>query len=56
LADHVLSTFGRDEREVIDRAIRRAADAVETFVAEGMAVTMNRFNMAGDKSADDPTG
>ena len=56
LADHVLSTFGRDERDVIDRAIRRAADAVETFVAEGMAVTMNRFNMAGDKTADDQTG
>ena len=56
LADHVLSTFGRDERDVIDRAVVRAADAVETFVAEGIAATMNRFNMAGDKTADDQTG
>jgi len=56
LADHVLSTFGRDERDVIDRAVVRAADAVETFVAEGITATMNRFNMAGDKTADDQTG
>lgn len=56
LADHVLSTFGRDERDAIDRAILRAADAVETFVADGVTATMNRFNMAGDKTADDQTG
>ena len=56
LADHVLSTFGRDERDAIDRAILRAADAVETFVAEGVTATMNRFNMAGDKTADDQAG
>jgi peptidyl-tRNA hydrolase, PTH1 family len=56
LADHVLSTFGRDERELVDRAILRAADAVETFVAEGIMTTMNKFNMAGDKTADEPTG
>ena len=56
LADHVLSTFGRDERDAIDRAMLRAADAVETFVAEGVAATMNRFNMAGDRTADDQTG
>jgi PTH1 family peptidyl-tRNA hydrolase len=56
LADHVLSTFGREERDVIDRAVVRAADAVETFVSEGITATMNRFNMAGDKTADDQTG
>ena len=55
LADHVLSTFGREEREVIDRAVSRAADAVETFVAEGIGATMNKFNAAGDKSAEEET-
>jgi PTH1 family peptidyl-tRNA hydrolase len=56
LADHVLSTFGREEREVIDRAVSRAADAVETFVAEGVGATMNKFNAAGDdKSAEEET-
>lgn len=55
LADHVLSTFGREERDVIDRAVSRAADAVETFAAEGIGATMNRFNAAGDTSTDEET-
>ena len=52
LADHVLSTFGREEREVVDRAVSRAADAV---AAEGIGATMNKFNAAGDKSAEEET-
>lgn len=55
LADHVLSTFGREERDVIDRAVVRAADAVETFVAEGIGATMNTFNASGDRSTDEET-
>ena len=55
LADHVLSTFGREERDVIDRAVSRAADAVETFAAEGIGATMNKFNAAGDTSAEEET-
>jgi PTH1 family peptidyl-tRNA hydrolase len=51
LADHVLSRFEKDEREIIDRAISRAADAVETFVSEGVLAAMNRFNAAGDTTA-----
>lgn len=54
LADHVLSTFGREEREVIDQAIGRAADAVETFVEEGLGAAMNKFNAADDSSVGDP--
>ena len=48
LADRVLSRFETTERETIARAIQRAADAVEVFVAEGIAVAMNRFNAADD--------
>jgi len=44
LADHVLSRFQPNERPVIDAAIIRAADAVESFVDDGVEMAMNRFN------------
>ena len=43
-ADFVLGRFGPSERTMIDEAIDRAAEAVECWVAEGIAVGMNRFN------------
>ena len=48
LADRVLSRFPPDERDVIERAIQRAADAAETFLTDGVHVAMNRFNAAED--------
>ena len=42
--DHVLNEFSADEREYIDWAIPLAADAIETFIAEGVQTVMNRFN------------
>lgn len=54
LADHVLATFDPDERPVIEEAIGRAADAVEVFAREGIAVVMNRFN-AGPKESSETT-
>ena len=51
LADHVLAVFDDDERDEVDRAIARAADAVETFLAEGIEAAMNRYNRAGDPSS-----
>lgn len=53
LADHVLSRFSADEREAVDRAVARAADAVEIFVAEGIEPVMNRFNAAPDDKKDE---
>ena len=44
--DYVLTTFTPDERTVLDPAIERAADAIECWLAEGIEVTMNRFNGA----------
>jgi peptidyl-tRNA hydrolase, PTH1 family len=44
LADHVLSRFDPDEREVVERAIGRAADAVEVWISEGLDRMMNEFN------------
>ena len=46
LADHVLSRFGREEREAVVEAVNKAADAVETFVDEGIEAAMNRFNQS----------
>jgi PTH1 family peptidyl-tRNA hydrolase len=48
LADHVLAKFDRDEREDVEAAIGRAADAVELFVAEGIGQVMNRYNRKED--------
>lgn len=42
--DHVLTKFSADEREYIDWAIPCAADAIETFVTDGVQTAMNRFN------------
>ena len=50
LRHHVLSKFPPSEREIVERAVSRAADAVSTFVSDGLQVAMNRFNMAGDGS------
>lgn len=43
-ADHVLKRPGKAERVELDITIAEAADAVETIVAEGVDVAMNRFN------------
>ena len=53
LADHVLSAFRHDEREIVARAIGRAADAVELFVDEGVHAAMNRYNASEDAAAED---
>ena len=44
LADHVTAEFEPDERPGIVVAIARAADAVETWILDGLAKTMNSFN------------
>lgn len=41
---HVLGRFGRDERQAMDAAVERAADAVELIVSEGLEEAMNRCN------------
>jgi len=48
LREHVLEEFAPDEMPALDEAIRRAADAVESWLAEGTLGAMNRFNRRGD--------
>ena len=51
LADHVLATFDDDERDEVTQAIARAADAVDTVLAEGIEAAMNLYNRAEDSSS-----
>jgi|SRR5215510_12466273 len=48
LSDRVLSRFPTSERETIEAAICRAADAVQSWNDFGIDVAMNRFNAKGD--------
>ncbi|HEX5070309.1 MAG TPA: aminoacyl-tRNA hydrolase, partial [Vicinamibacterales bacterium] len=48
LADHVLARFEPDELPGIEAAVARAADAVETWVSDGLAKAMNTFNRSDD--------
>jgi peptidyl-tRNA hydrolase, PTH1 family len=59
LSDHVLARFEADERPAIEAAVGRAADAVETFAREGIAMVMNRFNAdpaVGEKESPEQSG
>jgi PTH1 family peptidyl-tRNA hydrolase len=44
LVEFVLSPFAPDEREAAEEMIRRAADACEAWVREGVEAAMGRFN------------
>jgi PTH1 family peptidyl-tRNA hydrolase len=48
MADHVLATFEPEEESGIEAAVARAADAVETWIDDGLAKTMNVFNRSDD--------
>lgn len=43
-ADYVLGRFRKDEMELIEAAIGRAASAVETWSTDGIEAAMNKFN------------
>ena len=52
----VLSRFGDDEREVLERVVAAAADAVELLLAEGLETAMTRVNGVDlSAPADAPT-
>src|SRR5215203_7078051 len=44
LVEFVLTPFGPEEREAVDEMVRRAADACEAWVREGIEAAMGRFN------------
>jgi peptidyl-tRNA hydrolase, PTH1 family len=46
-ADHVLDTFPKRERDVVDLLVEDAADAVVTLVRDGLAAAQDRHNRRG---------
>lgn len=44
LREHVLDEFSPEEAPALEAAIRLAADAVESWVSQGILATMNQFN------------
>jgi len=44
LADHVLAGFSPEEQPGVNDAVTRAAEAVECWIVDGLAKTMNVFN------------
>ncbi len=51
-ADYVLGRPAGEERQQLDEAIGRAADAVSVWLAEGIEAAMNRFNVKDGKDKD----
>ena len=49
--DYVLGRFTAQQRAVLDPAIDRAAEAVETWIEKGITAAMNQFN-AEEKKED----
>ena len=47
-ADYVLQPFTRDEELLMDSARDRAVVAIECFLAQGIEVAMNRFNVQAE--------
>lgn len=43
-ADHVLSRVPKEERLLLDKAVQRAADAVEVLLTKGVEAAMRDFN------------
>jgi len=44
LADYVLSHFTKGEQELLEPAVRDAADAVRLMIGDGIQTAMNRYN------------
>ena len=49
LADHVLGAFAAEERDQVEAAVLRAAEASVMFVTDGIERVMNVFNAATEK-------
>lgn len=50
LVDFVLGGFSKEDREVLEPAVERAALAVECYVDEGIEKAMNKYNIKAKKN------
>lgn len=56
LVDFVLGGFSKEDKEILEPAVERAARAVECYVDEGIEKAMNKYNIKAKKkkkAADD---
>ena len=44
VANYVLGKFNEEDRQTIGTAVKRSADACETWVSQGVSAAMNQFN------------
>ena len=44
MADWVLGHFVGEDKKAIDKSVKRAADAIECIIKEGIEKGMNKFN------------
>jgi PTH1 family peptidyl-tRNA hydrolase len=58
LADFVLGGFTKEDKEVLEPAIERAALAIELYISEGIEKAMNKYNIKAkkkkEKKAEEP--
>ena len=54
-ADYVLQDFKGFDAEVMDAALNKAVEAIETFVKHGIVTAMNRFNGGPEKETEKET-
>lgn len=52
LVDYVLGHFGKEDGERIAQSVERAAEALETMIADGPDAAMNQFNKKAEKGAE----
>jgi PTH1 family peptidyl-tRNA hydrolase len=53
LSDYVLDAFSREDRDILDAMLDPMADAVETWVEDGIEQAMARHNRRADVSPSD---
>lgn len=52
-ADYLLSRFSRQQNETLDECVSLAADATESIIAEGVSLSMTRFNRRAPGTTED---
>ena len=52
-ADYLLSRFSRQQNETLEAFIGLAADAAESIIAEGVSLSMTRFNRRAQGTTED---
>lgn len=48
-SDYVLGKFDERQRPLIDQAVKKAADAIEVWIKQGITPCMNRYNVRPSK-------